>query len=224
MDASSNSKKFMFDLHNFDPIETVEEVVEEVAEEVEPPPPTFSTEELEAAKEMAFEHGRQKGLEESQELREERTAETLQKIAELLTNMNAEESYRERQYERESVKLGIEIIDTLIPTLHEKIGADALQKVLPDTLRSQSGQSEILIKLHPDSTVEVDSMIDSLWDDPENAPKCKVVADSSIEIGGCDITWSDGGMVRTPSDMVKKLRETLEELLEQDEKTDNNPS
>ena len=57
----------MFDLHNFDPIDVVEEVIEEVIEEVEPPPPTFSTEELEAAKEMAFENGRQKGLQEAEE-------------------------------------------------------------------------------------------------------------------------------------------------------------
>lgn len=213
----------MFDLHNFDPIEVVEEAVEEVIEEIEPPPPTFSTEELEASKEMAFENGRQKGLQEAKDLREERTADTLKQMAEVLTSMNAEESYRERQYEQEAVKLGIEIIETLIPTLHDKMGADALQNVLPDILRSQSGQAEILIKLHPDSAVDVDSMLDSLWDDPENAPKCKVVADTSIEIGGCDISWSDGGMVRTPSDMVKKLKETLEELLKQDEKTDNNP-
>ena len=59
----NKANKFLFDLNNFDMPEPEEEVIEEEID-LEPPPPTFSEDDLEAAKAVAHATGRNEGIEE----------------------------------------------------------------------------------------------------------------------------------------------------------------
>lgn len=209
----------MFDLNNFDPESPPEEIIVEEEIEVEPPPPSFSTEELEAAKMMAFENGRQKGADEEKQVREQRTSETLQQISTNLASILAAESYREKQYEQESLKLALEIIEQLIPPLHLIVGKDSLRNILSETIKEQSKQSEIIVKVHPDNATDIDNMIEGLWDE-NTSGRFKVVADSDTDIGGCELSWEDGGMVRDPNKAAKEMKNSILALLLNDQKID----
>lgn len=210
----NNSNKFLFDLNNFDQPEEEEVIVEEIEEvDVEPPPPTFSEDELEAAKAVAHASGRNEGLLEERERREQFISDTLQKISESFSTLFAAEIYRERQYEEESLKLGLEIIKLLAPSLTDRLGQEALKNSLQKVLKAQSGQSEIRIEVHPESASEIDAVIETIWPDEDTAPKYKVVADSNLEQGACHLSWKDGGMIRNPQKIANDIKTTIEGLL-----------
>ncbi|MCI5060233.1 MAG: hypothetical protein MRY79_04085 [Alphaproteobacteria bacterium] len=207
-------KKFLFDLNNFDEPDTPEvEEEEEVEEDLPPPPPTFSEEELDAAKTVSFETGRRKGVQEEKESREQYVTDILKNIAENFSTLFANEIYRERQYEEESLKLALEILSLVAPSLQNRLGKEALRDALLKVLQNQSGQSEIRIEVHPDTASDIDALIAQIWPDPEDAPRYKVVADSTLDSGACALSWQDGGMIRDPNQSVNDIKEIIEQLL-----------
>ena len=208
-------KKFLFDLNNFDAgneanNEPVEELVEE---EIEPPAPTFSEEELEASKTVAHSMGITEGLSQARDERDQEIAATLKTISDSFSSLFAAETYRERQYEEEAIKLGIRLITILAPSLNDSLGEHALKSALMDVLKKQSKQSELRLEVTPESAPDVDKFIETLWPDPESAPRYKVVANSEIEKGACEIHWQDGGMIRDPDKTAKDIKHALQALL-----------
>ena len=210
----NKSNKFLFDLHNFD-VHEVEEVEEEIVEEieVEPPPPTFSEDELEAAKAVAHSRGHDEGVQEERARREQYIADTLNKVSEHFSTLFAAEIYREKQYEEESLRLALEIISLLAPSLNNRLGEEALKASLKEVLKSQSEQSEIRIELHPETVTDIDALIEKIWPDKDNAPRYKVVADSNLEKGACSLSWKDGGMIRDPKKTANDIKTAIESLL-----------
>jgi len=209
----NNSNKFLFDLNNFDQPEEEEVIIEEEEIDVEPPPPTFSEDDLEAAKAVAHASGRNEGLLEERGNREQFVADTLQTISENFSTLFAAELYRERQYEEESLKLGLEIIGLLAPSLTDRLGQEALKASLQKVLKAQSGQSEIRVEVHPESASEIDAVIEAVWPDKDTAPKYKILADSNLEKGACKLSWKDGGMIRDPQKIANDIKTVIEGLL-----------
>ncbi len=205
--------KFLFDLNNFDKSQEEEIDVVEEEIEVEPPPPTFSEDELEAAKAIAHSRGASQGHAEEKEHRENHIAQSLNTISEKFSSVFADETYREKQYEEEALRLGLEIIDLLAPSLSTRLGEEALKAALSDVLKRQSQQSEIRIEVDPESTSEIDKYIENIWADKDHAPRYKVVANSELDKGACHINWKDGGMVRNPQKTAQAIKEAIEALL-----------
>lgn len=218
----THTNKFLFDLNNFDAPEQ-EDVIEEI-EDIEPPPPTFSEEELETAKAVAHAAGRNEGLLEERNRREQLVADNLKKIADSFSTLFATETYRERQYEEEALRLALEIIEMVAPSLNNRLGQEALKKTLQNVLKSQSEQSEIIVEVHPESASDIDALIESIWPDKDNAPRYKVLADSELEKGACTLSWKDGGMVRNPSKMTNDIKTAIESLLVEQVMSSDNSS
>lgn len=209
----SNTNKFLFDLNIFDTPKEKDVIEEIVEEEIEPPPPTFSEDELEAAKAVAQSLGQREGAKEELEKREQFIAETLQKISDNFSTLFAAEIYRERQYEEESLKLALEVIKLLAPSLNDKLGEEALKNTLKSTLHTQSEQAEVRIEVHPDTAPDIDALIQTIWPDKDITPRYKVVADSNLETGACAVSWKDGGMIRTPEKTANDIKVAIESLL-----------
>lgn len=210
---NNNKNKFLFDLNNFDlPNKEEEDIVEEEIY-VEPPPPMFSEDELEASKAVAHSYGYDEGVKAERARRENFVAQNLNTIADHFSTLFAAEIYRERQYEEEALRLALEIIDLLAPSLNTRLGEEALKHALKHVLKSQSEQSEIRVEVHPESATDIDKLIESVWPDKDNAPRYKVVANSKLETGACALSWKDGGMVRNPKKTANDIKTAIESLL-----------
>lgn len=221
-DSPQKNNKFLFDLNDFDKDEIKEiEIIEEEIE-VEPPAPTFSEDEMEAAKAIAHSQGLNRGRVEEKQQREQSIADTLNKISENFSSLFAAEIYREKQYEEEALKLGLEIISLLAPSLNNRLGKEALQDALSNVLTRQGKQSEIRVEVDPESAPDVHKHIDTIWTDKDNAPHYKVVANSELEKGECSIHWEDGGMIRNPQKTATKIKEAIEALLVEQVMTKSN--
>ncbi len=209
----NQENKFLFDLNNFDaPPVADEEIIEEEIE-VAPPPPTFSEDELEAAKAMAHSNGVTEGIKEERARREEKVKDLLETIAENFSALFAAEQYRERQYEEEAVKLSLNVLDKAFPSLLTHLGNDTLKSVVTKNLKKQAEQSEITIEIHPDDGTDIKNIVASIWKDPESAPRCKVIENDAIAAGACTMSWADGGLIRNPEQTAQSIRDELESLL-----------
>lgn len=218
----NNTNKFLLNLRDFDAPVIEEEIIEKEIE-TEPPPPVFSEEEMETAKAVAHATGRNEGIQEERASRDQLLTKTLQNISDSFSTLFAAELYREKQYEEEAIKLGLQILDLLAPSLQTRLGKEALKEAIKESLKTQESQSEIKIEVHPDTASDINDMIDNIWTDKDSAPRYKITADNTLEIGACNISWKDGGMVREPQKIAAEVKKALESLLVNQVLSDKKP-
>lgn len=214
-------KKFLFDLNKFDEPDAPEIIEEIIEEEIEPPPPTFSEDELEAAKAVSFTQGKSEGIQEERAKRDQELTCHLGTISQQFQTLFANELYREKAYEHEAVHLASEIIDHLAPTLEEKLGGDVLKKTIENAVMAQSKQSEIIIEVAESAVDEINEILERVKQADENAPQFKVKPSTDLTEGACKLSWKDGGMVRNPKETAQSIKNELEKLLSSEQKPEN---
>lgn len=205
---TQKDRKFLFDRNIFDPPEP-----DEIPDDLPPPPPTFSEEELGAAKDIAFEQGRQQGQKEQTESREQFIAKSLEKIAQNFSHLFAAEAMRESVFEKEALHLTIEALDRLFPSLNEKVGADEVRKAIQKTLTDHRKTKEITIRVATGMRGEIEAMISRIRADEHEDVLWRVIEDAELSQGDCSLEWSDGGAVRDSRRAAADIRRNIEKIL-----------
>ena len=206
-----NDRKFLFDVNIFDAPPK-----EEIIEDLPPPPPVFSEDELSAAKDMAFEQGRQLGQKEQIESREQYIAQTLDKIAQSFSKLFAAEIVRESIFEKEALRLSIATLDLIFPVLTEKLGQEEVTKVIEKTLTSHRKTKEINICIPEDTAKEVESLIARIRVDDHDKSLWRITENHTLLAGDCTLEWSDGGAVRDSVRTAHDIRKNITAMLGED--------
>ncbi len=204
-------RKFLFDVNIFDAPKK-----EDAAENLPPPPPpppTFSEEELAGAKDLSFEQGRQQGIREERESREERVATALIKIADAFSHLFAAEKLRENEFEKESLRLTLSATDLIFPLLTVKTGHDEVRQIIEKTLTDHRKTKEISIYVPPTMKGEIETLILRLRENETDEVLWRVIEDASLSEGDCRLEWSDGGAVRDTEKAARAIRKNIELLL-----------
>lgn len=200
-------KKFMFDLRRFDEPEVQEE------EEVEELPPTFSEEELAAARAEGFDAGKIEGRAQAVASREQLTANALRAIAESFTMLFAAETDREKEYEEEAVRLTQQVLKKLFPAMNARFGPDEVQAVILSVLQSGGRKSMITIEVSADDAPAIEEFLAGNWSDAETAPRYRVLGANDLKAGQCRLGWEDGGAVRDAEALAESINSELGRLL-----------
>lgn len=210
-DNPNSDRKFFFDLHDFsDPNEKSDK-------NAPPPPPTYSQEEFDNAKQASFDQGRLKGLNEAQASREQAVASTLQQIAAQFALLFAAEQERDMKYEQETVLLTLKTLEKLFPAMNEKIGPYEAEQAVRKVLKSAADQSEITIRIHPSFVDEIEAIVAPFRNKEINPPNFHIVGDDTLGIGDCRLSWADGGAVRDAEFLSRSILNGLMDLLPEQE-------
>ena len=201
-------RKFLFDVNIFDAPEVVEDPVD-----LPPPPPSFSEEELSVARDVSFEKGRQQGVKEATESREQFIAQTLDVIANNFSRLFAAETLRDRIYEKESLKLAVLFLDILFPSLNRRLGTGELEAVIEKTLIEYRKTKEITITVPEGLKGSVETLISRIRSTETDEVRWRVVEDTALSEGDGTLEWSDGGAVRDSLRAARSIRTNLETLL-----------
>lgn len=199
-------KKYYFDFNIFD-----EDHIEDVEPQV-PPPPSFTTEEVDAARQESFERGKQEGLLESKASREQYVASVLDSIAQSVPKLFKAESLREKTYEREALALALEAFSTLFPWLDSRYGLDETRATIVTVLEDTEGKSSLVVEVHPDALEGIEAHIDSIRG-RLGAATVEVRSLEGCGRGDCRIFWKDGGAVRDATSLAAKIKNIMEERL-----------
>ena len=213
----NSTKKFLFDVHNFDEGEKEDEV------EAPPPPPVFSQEELAAAKNEAYQQGKKDGFGEAQASFEKQVLDLLGTIR---TNFNVlfdEEERRGRSFEKETVQLAYTIFAKAFPALNERFGLDEVRSVLQKVLETVREQPEIMIEVPSAYAEAIQRHIDGILRH-DSSPHCIVRGSDVLSAGQCRMAWQNGTAIRNGARLANRIREQIEQVLaDKAILTDNEP-
>jgi len=203
------AQKYFFDLYDFSP-EAIQKALE--AEQA-PPSLSFNEQELEAAKNKAYEEGKRDGLDEAAKQREHHVASLTAKITENFSALFQEEGRRLALYEEETIQLSLGIFKKLFPVLNKAGGLDEVVHVVSTVLKNQQACPEIVIEVQPDYMEDIQIKIDEIFSTMHNAGKYTVKANEALADGDCLLFWNDGGAIRNHVQLTQEIEKHLQEAL-----------
>lgn len=209
-------EKFMFNMHNFDEPEVLEEEIVSNEPPPPPPPPTFTEAELEKAKQRAFNEGKQAGMSEALESIEKQTAMTLEQTKLLLPDLLAQEDAREIMFEQETLRMVETALAALFPVYAKNHGLGELKKIIAEALQTVHGMNAITLSVHPDVQKTIQSHITALiaQGGVNVATSIEVLGDETIAQSNCVMAWKNGGMSYDLDDLITQVTRTVSSKIE----------
>ncbi|MBT4932992.1 MAG: hypothetical protein HOL66_09060 [Rhodospirillaceae bacterium] len=195
--------------------------VEEVEEEIIVP--TFSEEELELARQQAFEDGKQEVLAATEETLTKQISETLALIDQkLAVAFQAQEAANEVMG-RSALSVAKGICAKMLPALAEKHAFDEVERVIEGVFAKLLEQPATTISVHSSLKDEIEQRIKELSTGKGYEGKIILNADDSMETNDCKVEWSNGGSERDSKSIWHDISEIIERNLGTDPRQWNEP-
>ncbi|HMA15186.1 MAG: hypothetical protein ACM35H_06765 [Bacteroidota bacterium] len=199
-------EKFLFD-NSFDKEQTAKANAAAAAQAVaeEPPAPTFSEEELTAARQAAFAEGKAAGVAEAEACHAARLAAAVEllppQLAAIAQDMAAEADARRR----DSLDAALTVIRKLFPQLARTHGLDEVHAVIEQCLERLRDEPRVVIRC-------ADADLDALRERAEHATvrsgfegKLVFLADERLASGDLRVEWADGGAERDQARLWQEI-------------------
>lgn len=195
------------------PAEEVEEEVVEEEQEPEVVVPTFSEEELEAAKKEAFEKGREEALKESATAIEQQIVDTVTGVSRKLDQLIAEQKAANKDIFRDAINVSYAITKKLFPSLNEQQKLVETETLLQKTLPQVLEEPRVTIEVHPDMEAPLNERLADISAETHYEGKLLINASTSITDGDCKIEWSNGGAERDLQALISEADKIIESNL-----------
>jgi flagellar assembly protein FliH len=161
-----------------------------------PPEPTFSADELNAAREVAQAAGIEIGRAEAMASVERRLADALAAIGARLAEAGAERAAALARIEREAVGLCVGLMHKLFPAYQRRHGAEEIESLVRESLRIMVDEPRVVVRLNDANIDALKQRIADAASAAGFAGKVVLVGDEMVAPGDCTIEWADGGAER----------------------------
>ncbi len=187
-------RPFVFE-QSFDMLLDEDEVAlkkEEEEEEV----PTFSEEELQAAREAAYQEGMQAGLQQAMDGIKQQVSATLEVVGATLGRIDEQQEIANKMIARETVDLAIAALEKLLPELAREGAAAEVEGFVQGILTQILEEPKIAVTVSEELAGELEPHLIDLAARIGFAGAIVVVGDASLGPADCRIRWSEGDAER----------------------------
>lgn len=195
--------KFLFDTE-FDEVPTrramKREAAQQAAEEPPPPPPPpppmFSEQELQLAREQAFEAGKRAGIHEAEAATQRLAATALQALVGRLQSLERNAVELAGRRDRNAIRAALAVARRLLPAFAEREGLGELEALFAEHLGHLIEEPRLIVRVHDSVLEEVREHIAGMAEAAGYEGRLQVAADPAIAPGDCRIEWAEGGVER----------------------------
>ncbi len=204
------SEKFLFencfDLANQFDVEVVEE-------EIVPPLPTFSEDEIAAARASGFAEGRNEGIAEMQSAIDSRISNLMDSMTEQLAGLDAAQANGQKSAEIRLISLAAAIAKKVVPPIARETAGIAVEEMIRDCLPKLMNEPRVVIRVHITLMDELRKTVDTLASRSGFAGDIILLPDDDIAETDCRVEWADGGAERTASAIWAEIDKTIDAYL-----------
>ena len=216
-----NNEKFMFDTI-FDELEPI---LPEVAETDQSPLSgneeqletgsedvlirTFNEADITVARQEGFDEGKEQGASETLSGMEKTLNDTLIAIGDSLSVFQSEQTQVNQEVSNSATTLALTIVRKFFPTLNEKTALNEINSVLVSVLKRLTGEPQITIKVNPIISNDLSEKLKRQFIENDPITNVAVVADEKVDIGDCNIKWSNGTAERNLSTLTQEIDDII---------------
>ena len=199
--------KYMFDRRFDDPEEIAAlqaqlsdqaEIEQEgpVEEEEEEEIPTFSQEELDAARAEGFASGKDEGIREAGDALEQRSSETLDVIAEVLNQLFHIQEQENDRIAEDSMNVAVAVVRKLFPDMAARDALGETESLFKTVISRLRTAPSVSIQINDALAETSANRLSRLSERAGFEGQLKIVTSPDTPLGDCQITWGDGGAER----------------------------
>ncbi|MCW9034379.1 MAG: FliH/SctL family protein [Rhodospirillales bacterium] len=185
-----------------------EQVVEEEEPE-EPPVPTFSEEEMAAAREEGFKSGKEEGLKEGLEDSARILSDILKRAGDKISLLIENQSKVGPIAEQTAISVAMAVIKNLFPDLNAKHGTDEVIAIVKESFENLLDEPKVSMRVAMEHREAIASKIEKITENYGFDGKVIVIADENMGTGDCRIEWDSGGAERNTADIWEKIDEVI---------------
>ena len=178
-----------------------------------PPPPTFSEEELNLARDIAYEEGRQKGFDEGRDAAGRVTGEALAKMAQHMDMLAGVQAAANHQVLEDAVRLAQTMIRRYLPALAKRHAFDEVADMMRELVPHLLDEPRIIVRVAADIEETVRGHLEDVARSHGFEGRVVVHGDARMGNSDCKIEWADGGAERDLDRAVSELDAVLARTL-----------
>lgn len=179
-----------------------------------PPEPTFSADELKAARDVSRAEGMDAGRREAMGSIERRSADALEAIARGLAAAAAERAEALGRIERQAIQLCTGLMHKLFPEYQRRHGAQEVESLVRESLRIMVDEPRVVVRLSDANLDALQQRIKGAAAAAGFAGKIVLVGDEAVPPGDCAIEWADGGAERNGDRVWAEIDAVVRRMIE----------
>jgi flagellar assembly protein FliH len=210
----ASTEKFLFD-YDFDCPPVKEKELEEdlLDEDDESEPeivvPTFSEEEMKAAREDSFARGKEEGVKETLESVVQQTATSLEAILEKIEGVFQRQDEANTATARDAVNVATSITRKLFPQFSERGALEEVERVIISIMEKMIDEPRLTITVNESLRERISSRLEPMMSETGFEGKVIFNGDEALPLSDCRIEWGTG----TASRDTKALWQDIDSLI-----------
>lgn len=210
--------KYMFDLDFDPPVPHAPKAkepahVEEPAEPALPPSPTFTEDELQVARDAAYEQGRQAGIAEAAASTERSLAEAMVALSNRVAELRAAEQQSAEGNLRTAVRVSMAVLKKMLPAACEAHAFGEVTHVVEECVGHILDEPRIIVRVSPALVEPVRERLEAVAVDQGFEGRVVVQAHQGLPPGDARVEWTDGGAERDQARLMRDIDEAVERSL-----------
>lgn len=215
----AEAHKYMFDLDFTPPHQRPKDVEAEGAEAVEavvedlPPAPMFTEEELNMARDGAFDEGRRSGYAEGLEAGGSMIAQSLDALVQALPGVVHSQNMANELILHDAVRLTMATLRRALPATAEANAFAEVAKVVADLVPHLLDEPRIIVRVAPVLVDTIRTRLEQIAQSTGFEGRMVVQEDARLNPGDCKVEWADGGAERDLVRMLAEMEEVVDRAL-----------
>ena len=218
------ARKFIFetDFDNYQPPEPKPEEIVENDEPVQEAAPTFSEEELHAAREEAHAAGKQEGVKEAADAIDLKIASALTVIEGNISELFRRQEEANETTLKSAISVAATVARKLFPSLNQINALGEVESLVVAAMEKVMDDSKVTVHVNEELKPGLEQRIETLIKSSEG--KLTVLGDAGMTPGDCRIEWNEGGAERNTGAMWKDIDLIIEQNIGGEDKGAGNGS
>lgn len=187
---------------------------EALAPQEEPPEPTFTAADLEAARLAAYAEGEAAGRQDAVKDIESQLLDGLGRLVEQMTALTADQArYQDRLTER-SVELALKALHKVFPAIAQRDGLVEIEAVLADCLREARSEPRIIVRVAETLVEPLQDRVNTLAAAAGHEGTIAVKADPALGPADCRVEWAEGGAERVMQQLWQEFEAATQRIFQ----------
>lgn len=188
---ADTAKKFLFDINDFD--EAALRRKETLARR-----PTFSQEEMEAARQTGVSQGRVEGLKEAMDSQESQIRDLCQQLVLAADRLTQGETDRMATFIDQAALIAVQGLSRTLPVLLDILAVDQIAAFVNKVLEDQTKGRTIAIRVAPDREAAIKERLEAMAATLHRKIDWTITGDPTLSGLQCKIEWTGGGAEWNP--------------------------
>ncbi|MDJ0685613.1 MAG: FliH/SctL family protein [Alphaproteobacteria bacterium] len=175
----------------------------------EPPAPTYSEEELQAAKAQAWQEGHDTGLSDALAQREARIAEILEALSAQIGGLHVHQDVANERLSLQLTETALQLVRRLMPSYSAAHGLDEIKSVLTDCMERLAPDSRLTVSVSDENRALLEPQLAAMAARSGFEGRLSIVSDPELEPADVQARWDGGGLDRLESHVWESVEGIL---------------